>query len=218
MIWLKHSSPSWVVIIITRSFLVHSNQFKMSFFSHVLNPVLGIPFKSFKLESPCFWDTVSYYVSCWVRWWCRALEIRVCKSGTLWVLPGCRYFLFLEVCVAAWSTQIHNVLSPAWSHTSALPKFPAPWSLALGIYSDCRCRMAGSHMHFYCGLGGYLPRLQFGVPVYSLIPSVYPLFFVQVTARLKCLSSWKIFRFTMSPYSSNSSFFFLLLMRNLLEG
>lgn len=47
---------------------------------------------------------------------------------------------------------------------------------------------------------------------------IYPLFFVQVTARLKFLSSWKIFPFTVSPYSSNSSFFFLLLMRNLLEG
>lgn len=139
----------------------------------MLNSVLGIPFKGFKLKYPCFWDTVSYYVSCWVRWWCRVLEIKVCKRGTLWVLPGCRYFLFLEVCVAAWSIQIHNMLLGAWCYTSALPEFPAPLSLALGIYSDCRCRIAGSHMHVYCGLGGYLPLLQFGVPAYSLIPYIY---------------------------------------------
>ena len=59
----ESTSPSWVAVVTTRSFLVHSDQFKLPL-RPVCKSVLGMPLKVFKLKCRCFWEVASFHGRC----------------------------------------------------------------------------------------------------------------------------------------------------------
>lgn len=147
----------------------------------MLNSVLEIPLKGFNLKYSCLLLRCGFLlcempVPMIIGSW-RARSVRVALFvNSPWMQGTFSSWRFMWHLGPPRSTtssyQPVPHLAMWWSSKSynALPEFPDPLSLASGIYSDYTWRVIGSHMHLYCGLGGYLPLLQSQVLVHALSP------------------------------------------------